>query len=242
MSEQTGESAVVLAWRRDTLAEYLDVDAGIPVMPAEALSILRGEDHATALTSIELRIADLLAVLDDVELARAAAAAIDDLYRAGCDLTMWTPNVAAYIRATWAVVMGALGQRGLRLQFVIDHAYPERIGRPLELYPDLFTAAGMAYVCPHHFANQLPDAVEAEVSIEGLDPFILKGRRLAFEEAQVAVGAGRHLVYLEIASEPGSLDDVLGLASRPGTIAMFRDTPPGSDSKPKLSATPRSAP
>ncbi|MEO6628367.1 MAG: hypothetical protein ABIP03_07320 [Aquihabitans sp.] len=240
MSEQSGASAVVLEWRRDTLAEYLDVDAGVPVAPAEALSILNGEAHAIALTSVELRIADLVAVLDDVDLARVAAAAIDDLYRAGCTLPMWSPNVAAYIRATWAVMMGALNKRGLHLQFVIDHGYPERIGRPLELYPDLFTAAGLVYVCPHHFANQLPDAVDADVSIEGLDPFILKGRRLAFEEAQVAVGAGRHLVYLEIASEPGALDDVLGLASRPGTIALFRDTPPSPDSKPHLSATPRS--
>lgn len=239
MSEETGESAVAATWRRHSLTEYLDVDAGAPVVQAEALSILNSEDHTAALDIVGMSVADLLARLDDEALARVTVAAVDDLYRAGCTLPMWSPDVAAYVRATWAIVLGALARRGLRLQFVIDHAYPERIGRPLELYPDLFTAAGIVYICPHFIANQLPEALEAEVTIEGLAPFLAEGRRLAAEQARVAVEDGRHLAYLEIAAEPGSLDAVLALAHQPGTVAVLRDGPPGPGTEPQVSITPR---
>lgn len=231
------ETEVIARWRLDSLSEYLDIAAGAPVVQAERLSILSGADHTLALATTELRVADLVAVLDDDTLFQVASTAVDDLYRAGVTLAMWSPDVAAYVRAVWATILGQVAKRGFRLQYVVDHAYPERLGRPLELFPDLFTAANMVYVCPHAIANQLPEAVEAEVTIEGLAPFLAEGRRLAAGEARATVDDRRHLAYLEIAAEPGCLDTVLALADAPHTIGVVRDQPPGGDTVPRISIT-----
>jgi len=121
------------------------------------------------------------------------------------------------------VVFGALAKRGFRIHYVIEHLHPERIGRPLELFPDLFAAAGFDYVCPHTYANLLPEAHEAEVTPEALAPFLADGRRLALEQAGAVAAAGRHLAYLELAPEPGAVDAVNALVSTtPGTIGVHR--------------------
>src|SRR5690606_34757726 len=111
---------------------------------------------------------------------------VDDLYRAGTTMSLWSRDIGAYVAATWGVVLKTLGRRGYRVHYVVEHLHPERIGRPLELYPDLFAAAGLVYVCPHALANELPEAIDAEVTPEGLAPFLAAGRDLAVARAREA--------------------------------------------------------
>lgn len=214
-------------WRHPDVAAYLDVEAGAPVEEGERLAVLNAEERAIALTATEMQVEQLVSALADRDLARLAVRAVDDLYRAGTTMSMWSPDVSAYVRATWGVIFKALAQRGYRLQYVAEHLHPERIGRPLELYPDLFRAAGLAYACPHLIANELPDARDAEVTPEGLAPFLAEGRRLALDEVRSATAAGSHVAYVEVAPEPGAVDEVLALvAPTPGTIGVHRTGDP----------------
>ena len=225
---------LVADWRFDTIDEYLDVDAGVPVTQGEALSILNAEDRAIALTAAEMRVESLVSVLDDRALAMVGVNAVDRLYLGGTRLSLWSPDISAYVHATWGVIFATLGRRGYRMHYVAEHLYPERIGRPLELFPDIFAAAGFAYVCPHVFANHLPEALEAEVDPEGLAPFLHEGRRLALETAVEHTEAGRHLAYIEIAPEEGAVSAVLDLVgSAPGTIGVHRQGDP-SDGSPQV--------
>ena len=216
-------SDLAAEWRYPQLNDYLDIDAGVPVVQGERLSTLNAEERSIALTAAEMRVEVLVAELDARALARLSVDAVERLYRAGSSLSLWSPDISAYVRATWGVVFGALAKRGFRIHYVIEHLHPERIGRPLELFPDLFAAAGFDYVCPHTYANLLPEAHEAEVTPEALAPFLADGRRLALEQAGAVAAAGRHLAYLELAPEPGAVDAVNALVSTtPGTIGVHR--------------------
>lgn len=225
MAQEPGD--LVAQWRHTDIEDYLDVDAGTPVAQGERLSTLSTEDRAIALTAAEMRVEDLAARLNDRDLARLAVDAVEQLYRAGTTMGLWSPDISAYVKATWGSIFKVLAQRNYRIQYVVEHLHPERIGRPLELYPDLFRAAGFAYVCPHAFANELPAAHEAEVTPEALAPFLDEGRRLAVEQARAYTDQGRHLAYVEVAPEPGAVDAVLDLvADARGTIGVHREGAP----------------
>lgn len=222
---------LVAQWRFDDVDQYLDVGAGVPVEQGERLSILNTEDRAIALTAAEMRVESIASELHDRDLAKLAVSAVDRLYQAGTSMSLWSPDISAYVQATWGTIFKRLGRRGYRIHYVVEHLHPERIGRPLELYPDLFSAAGIAYVCPHVFANDLPEALEADVTPEGLAPFVAEGRQAAVEQATSIAASGRHLAYVEVAPEPGAVDDVLALVPpTSGTIGVHRvGDPAGSD-------------
>jgi hypothetical protein len=227
-------------WRYPELGDYLDVDAGVPVVQGERLSVLNAQERSIALTAAEMRVEVQVAALDSRALARLAVDAVERLYRVGVSLELWSPDISAYVRATWGVVFGELAKRGFRLHYVIEHLHPERIGRPLELFPDLFAAAGFDYVCPHTFANLLPEAHEAEVTPDALAPFLPEGRRLALEQATAVAAAGRHLAYLELAPEAGAVDAVVDLiAATPGTIGVHRVGLPDPVRPPEVSLASR---
>ncbi len=235
----TEGSGISERWSTGTLADYLDLDAGVPVVPAEALSTMNSEDHAAAVGALTQRVADLVAVMDDSLVLEVAALAVDDLYRAGTTLAMWTPDVAAYVRATWATIFSSVRGRGYRIFYVVDHEYPERIGRPIELYPDLFTAAGITYICPHVLANQLPEALEAEVDAEGLAPFVERGRELAFTQVEKVLESRDHLAYVEIAGADDTLTRVVALAGASATVGVVRLGTPSPENPPAIEIVAR---
>ena len=227
-------------WRYPELVDYLDVDAGVPVLQGERLSVLTAEERSVALTAAEMRVESMVADLDARTLARLSVDAVERLYRGGASLDLWTPDISAYVRATWGVVFSSLAQRGFRIHYVVEHRYPERIGPPLELYPGLFAAAGIDYVCPHIFANDLPEAAEAEVNPQALAPFLADGRALALERAREVATAGRHLAYLELDPESGAVDEVNALvSSTPGTIGVHRVGMPDPVNPPQVSLASR---
>ncbi len=227
---------LVAQWRHDDIEDYLDVDAGVPVVQGERLSVLSTEDRAIALTAAEMRVEDLAARLSDRDLAAVAVDAVEQLYRAGTTMGLWSPDISAYVQATWGSIFKVLAQRNYRMQYVVEHLHPERIGRPLELYPDLFRAAGFAYVCPHVFANDLPEAHDAEVTPEALAPFLEEGRRLAVEQARAYTEQRRHLAYVEVAPGADAVDAVLDLVEGArGTIGVHRQGGPDDVGAPAVS-------
>ena len=233
---------LVAQWRFDDIEQYLDLTAGVPVEQGERLAILNAEDRAIALTAAEMRVESIAATLGDRELAKLSVSAVDSLYRAGTTLSLWSPDIAAYIRATWGSILKALGARGYRVHYVVEHLHPDRIGRPLELYVDLFAAAGISYACPYVFANELPEAREADVTPEGLAPFLDEGRRLAVERATELTAEGRHLAYVEVAPEDGAVDAVIELIGpTPGTIGIHRVGDPADGEDPKVIFSNRGA-
>jgi len=231
---------LVASWRYPDLFDYFDVDAGVPVVQGERLSILNSEERAVALTAAEMSVEAMVAALSSRDLAKASVEAVERLYRAGVSLPLWSTDIASYVRATWGVVFAELGRRGFRIHYVVEHLHPERIGRPLELFPVLFGSAGIDYVCPHTFANELPEAHDADVTPEGLAPFVEKGRELALERVVEVAAAGRHLAYLELAPEQGAVDGVNALvATTVGTIGVHRIGVPDPVQPPKVSLAAR---
>ena len=65
-----------------------------------------------------------------------------------------------------------------------------------------------------------------ERTIDSLRPLVAEARDLAIKIATSAKAKNRHLIYLEIDFEPGCLDGVLELRTRPGVIQVIRNQAP----------------
>ena len=63
---------LVASWRYPDLFDYFDVDAGVPVVQGERLSILNSEERAVALTAAEMSVEAMVAALSSRDLAKAS--------------------------------------------------------------------------------------------------------------------------------------------------------------------------
>lgn len=225
-------------WVFGRFPEYYDVDSGAVARHSQELAQLSGKRRSQALDQIRdgvLRHAD---GWDDALLPRVAVSLTDDLYKFGCTAEYWDEATEAYVAAVWGSFFPYLAQRGFQIRYVAENTWPDGLERPLQLFPDLFAAAGVAYVCPHSLAWALPDADGSDGSIASLAGVIGEGRLLAGATVRTLNDVRAHFLYLEADYEEGSLDAVLGLATQPGTVDILRTEPAVSGSRIEVRVTP----
>lgn len=224
-------------WLFPAFPSYYDVNTSAVQRHAETLGRLSGRDRGRALEQISEAVMLHAQKWDDKQLAGAAISMADDLYKYGCTAESWDGVTADYVAAVWGSIMRYVAERGFQVRYVVDNTWPDGLQRPLQLFPLLFPAAGLIYLCPQAFATETQKA-EGDDAVENLASYIVEGRMMAKLTVQLADSRGSHFLYLEADFAPGSLDTVLGLPSRAGTISIFRTEPGIPHSRIEVRVTP----
>ncbi len=213
-------------WRLGTLTDYYDYNASRLLEMPKKLATLGDASRALALVTVRSQVRRLAGDLEDDLLLAVSVSMVDDLYKSAGILTDWNPPTAEYVTAVWGTFFDVMAARGYLMHYIVENTFPDHLGRPLQLYPEVFGAAGIIYVCPHHIATKLPEGAEAEPSLAGLRHLLAEGRYLAKEVATQATGQNSSLMYLEIDYDAGCLDEILSLSAAPGVVTVVRNQAP----------------
>jgi hypothetical protein len=226
-------------WRLSSLVDYYDFNQDCPSQNCLRLAALNEQDRAIALSTVEQTVAGFSAAFDDGLLPQVASSVVDDLYKYG-STSVWGPLQWDYIRAVWGTFFSELRSRGFNLRYVVENTFPDPLQRPIELFPNLFGAAGLIYICPHELALKLPEGVHVEPSLANLRFLVAEARDIAGRLAKECVEQGKHFAYLELDYDEGSLATVNGLAASPGSIQIFRNLAPTAGSTIQVVLVPKS--
>lgn len=170
--------------------------------------------------------------LTPVQMIATAVSMVEDLYggmassqRAEIPL----PNgLVLYLRATAGTLTEEIGNRGYRLQYVIDNQFPAGALGPAPVFPLWFKAAGFIYVSPFQAALMLieADGIELRAFGEFWPRYEAEARAIARDLYERAESDGRHIVVID--DEPGEALLVRALSDlpRPRLIHLFRNEPP----------------
>ena len=221
-----GQQNVQEQWKLGSLTEYYDHDASCLLEMPKRLAILGDAHRALALETVRAQVNGLAGDLTDDLLQQVSVSMIEDLYKSASGITQWDPSTAKYVTAVWATFFDVMAARGYLMHYIVENTYADHLERPLRLYPEVFTAAGIIYVCPHHLATKLPEGAGAEASVVGLRHVLAEGRYLAKRVATEATGQKRSMMYLEIDYEAGCLDGILSLSAAPGVVTVVRNQAP----------------
>lgn len=170
--------------------------------------------------------------LTPVQMIAAAVSMIEDLYagiassqRAQIPLST---GLDLYLRATAGTFTEEIGNRGYRLQYVVDNQFPAGALGPAAVFPLWFKAAGFVYVSPFEAALKLmeADGIELRAFDEFSPRYEAEGRAMAVDLYERAEADGQHIVVID--DEPGEALLVRALSDlpRPGLIHLFRNEPP----------------
>lgn len=225
-------------WRLGALTDYYDHEASCLVEMPRRLALLGNAGRALALETVRLQVNRLAGDLTDDLVQAVSVSMIEDLYKSGSVLPQWNPSTAQYVTAVWATFFEVMTTRGYSMHYIVENTFPDHLERPLQLYPVLFTAAGITYVCPHHLATKLPDAADAERSVAGLRHWLNEGRYLAEQVATRAARQNQSLMYLEIDYDAGCLDRILSLSAAPGVVIVVRHLAPQAGSTVQVTYPP----
>ena len=212
-------------WRHPNITDYYDVNTSAVQRNAARLGKLDGTGLQDAIQGIRAGVLAHLQTYDNELLSKVAVSFVDDLYKFGCTATAWDEPSSRYVNAVWGTLFPYLTERGIQVRYVVDNTWPDGLQRPLQFFPELYSLAGVTYICPHAIAVELPEAQGAEQSVGGLSGLALEARLVA---AQLVTAAGErrmHFTYLEADFVEGALDVVRGLPMSPGTIEIFRTEP-----------------
>ena len=237
----TEPTEIQAQWKLASLVDYYDFDDEALVKRSSQLALLDEPEQSIALSCVAETITAMAAGFDDDLLPGVAVSMFDDLYKSAIWIVEWGPVQSDYVRAVWGTYFRTLTERGFTMRYVIENTFPDGpdgLERPLSLLPEMFGSSGIAYVCPHQLALSLPEAANAEHSVDGLRQFIGESRQLANALVERLVTSGTHLAYLELDWEEGCLDVVTSLRAAPGTILVFRNEEPVAGSSVEMTIVP----
>jgi hypothetical protein len=227
-------------WRLGSLTDYYDYEASCLFEMPKRLAILGNAGRALALETVRLQVNRLAGDLPDDLLQAVSVSMIEDLYKSAGVLTQWDPPTAEYVTAVWATFFELMAGRGYLMHYIVENTFADHLERPLRLFPIVFTAAGIIYVCPHHLATKLPEGAGAEPSVAGLRNLLTEGRYLAEQVATRATRQNQSLMYLEIDYDAGCLDRILSLSAAPGVVVVVRNQAPQPGSTVQVTYPPSS--
>lgn len=217
------------------LVDYWDQNIDAINTQVLRLSQLEPAERDLACTQISQTVAEQLAHLSDRQVQKAAVSMVDDLYKYVNDQVLMHTALLAYLDAVARTLITTLHQRGYQLHYVVENQFSgaEFILRgPCDLFPRIFQAAGLVYICPHALAWQLmqADGVIASDYAALIVTYLDEARGLANRLVRQCQVSSRSLIFLEVDYQHGALDEVLAGSGMPGVLSVIRqDAPlPGS--------------
>jgi len=223
-------------WNLKNLTDYWDQRDKAIEKYANKLKSLSLEEKTQALDEIRSAIRKHLTVLSDEQLALAAFAMSDDLYKAVCECPSWHDSMAEYLEASAETCCEFLSEHGYVIHYVVDNIFePTEYGMrfPMEWFPIWFQAAGFVYICPQLVALKLMEADEKSPAafIDCLPQYIDEARDVAEDLIERCHSENRHYFFLDTDSTESSFDMAMSLCEKKGIITIFRNEPPLQGSK-----------
>jgi hypothetical protein len=222
----------VTNWTYPTVTDYWDQQRGAIDDAGKRLEKLSADRRRDALEEIAAAVTEHVRALPDELILAVAVAVADDLYKAASSTDRWDDSLRTYLEASAGVFFSRLANRGLLVQYAVDNAWDD-LTRPAELFPAWYAAAGLIFICPQVVAFEL--IVGAGDAAPVVDKTVAEAH---LEEARIVSASivttcqaeGRHLVYLETDSAPGSFDSVLSKRGAKNAVTIFRTEAPAPGS------------
>ena len=170
--------------------------------------------------------------LTHLQVIAAGVSMLEDLYAAmGSSQRGEIPlptGLDLYLRATAGALTHEIGNRGYRLQYVIDNQFPTGALGPAAVYPLWFRAAGFVYISPFEAALSLMerDGIEPRAFDEFWTRYEAEGRAMACDLYERADSDGQHVVVIDDEPEEALLVRAMSNLPRPALINLFRNEPP----------------
>lgn len=184
-------------WFFAKITDYWDWQAQAIAKNSARLNLLAAPECKAALAEIEGAIREHLRALSDDLLLKVTVTLVDDLYKTGNQLEMWTAGHREYLAHTAAVVLSALQERRYSVRYLIDNRF-DGMDRVFKVFPVMFAAAGLKYISPANMALQI-------MTLEGKHPesfaaewlqYTAEARYVADLAAEKLNAAGASYVYL----------------------------------------------
>lgn len=169
--------------------------------------------------------------LTDDQLLQAAVSMVDDLYKYLNDEVLMDKALFDYLEAFARTFTEAVRERGYVIHYVVENQFSGidflMLG-PFDLFPKVFGAAGLVYVCPQRLGLELmqADGVAASDYVGAIAQYIAEARSVGDELVDTCHADGRHFVFLEADYDEGALDAALRGRGAPGVLSVFRNEPP----------------
>jgi hypothetical protein len=225
--------AVANQWMLPNIFDYLD--SRNDAVQRFAAMVKASPNPESDLSAIREAVSEHTRVLPLERLWTVSYVIADDLYKAGDRLPVWDEEHRQYVEASAATFFEGFHEKGYVLRYFINNGFEQTdwgMQRPLYLLPQLFRAAGLAYICPETLALSLMEARGTPSS-----DFLKEYWRYKDESRDVAKQAIRHYgklrnsyVVLELGDDSDLLDEISADAET-NAVTVFRSEPPVANSK-----------
>jgi hypothetical protein len=213
------------------IVDYWDQMTGSINRGAIRLSKLSGPERVAACGRIRDAVGRRAQSLADINLLKAAVSMVDDLYKYVNDEVLMDQALFDYIDAFGRTLANTVRKRGYVIRYVVENQFLSldflMLG-PFDLFPKVFNAAGLVYICPQQLGLQLmqADGIAATDYETAIPRYITEARHVCNRLASDCQDDNRHYVFLEADYEEGALDVALRGGGDPGVLSVFRDDAP----------------
>lgn len=213
-------------WMHAKLTDYWDAQVGAVEVACDRLDQLGDAERKSALNEINACVHRHIEVLDREWLIQMSIAFADDLYKSVSRMLRFDGATYDYLVASAVPLLAAFSDRGIRIQYLIDNAWPDW-DSAAGLVGTWFRTAGFGFICAQEIARDLV----LEARAEGRDvPRSDALPALARSEANKAVAEHQQLggsfVQLDMDIEADSFEQAIGVAGAPGVVTMLRSEAP----------------
>ncbi len=184
-------------WFLAKISDYWDWQVQAIAGKSELLNLMPEPQREAALEGIAASVREHLQELSDEVLLRVVVTLVDDLYKTGNQLALWTPCHGEYLAHTAALVVAALHERRYAVRYLIDNRF-DGMERVFKLFPLMFAASGLKYISPANMALQLmsADGKQPEEFAFQWPQYAVEARHVADMAAERLNAAGTSYVYL----------------------------------------------
>jgi hypothetical protein len=218
-------------WMHAKLTDYWDARVGAVEVACERLADLQPEQREVALAEIKACVQRHVAVLDRDWLIQMSIAFVDDLYKSASRMLRFDGECHAYLAASAIPLMETFASEGIRLQYLIDNAWPDW-EEAAALVGTWFRSAGFGFICAQEIA---PDLVLEARAGGRQAPSPGELPRLARAEANRAVTEHQQLggsfAQLDMDVEPDSFERALEGSGGPNVVTVTRVEAPVPESR-----------
>lgn len=217
-------------WMLPKITDYWDQRVQAIDHLSRVLKAIPSPDSDAQTTLLQAAIIRHADFLTDKQLTMAAVAMVDDLYKAVHQMTyLWDNALERYLTTSAGTFFEAVSSRGYQINYLIDNSFDD-LSRPTRWYPQWFSSAQIAYICPEHYASE---AMKRDGVLEtewpgSMSKYIQDGRATAVRAIDQARRENRHFVFLTTNSNEECKENALGKPEHraPGTILICRSEAP----------------
>ncbi|SNU04626.1 hypothetical protein SAMN06297422_101168 [Lachnospiraceae bacterium] len=157
---------------------------------------------------------------------------VDDIYRSGNLSYYYNDDVAEYLSVTAKVVLDWYKQKGIQIHYMTNNSFSDQT-RPLIVFPEMFTKAGLIYICPQQIMYD-------EMRKNGISPdqfaiyakdFVSKTLQKTKDITMLCCETGTHYIHLDIDGDFSAFNIDFSYIGKENHVLVFREEAPQDSAK-----------